>query len=181
MTTVFSQDGAVRLARVAHNHEVVGSNPTPATSSGDRLGIHQPRSIEPHAIRGQGRVRDRIKGLAVTRFSSHASDALGLRPRRSVHQRRVRTADLVLKMAERTCAHSDARESITNECASARRVVDGVNSPANACPAIASPACRQRRMSPAEGLKQAASRLAARRSAAGAFWPPGTPPELRAA
>ena len=27
------QGGAVRLARVAHNHEVVGSNPTPATSS----------------------------------------------------------------------------------------------------------------------------------------------------
>jgi len=39
-------------------------------SSSDRLAIRQPGSIKPHATRGQGRVRDRIKGLAVARFSS---------------------------------------------------------------------------------------------------------------
>lgn len=36
--------GGAAAARLAHNQEVVGSIPTPATSSGDGLGIHQPGS-----------------------------------------------------------------------------------------------------------------------------------------
>lgn len=69
----FMQGRAARSARVAHNHKVVGSNPTPATSSGDGLGIHQPGSM----TRGfasprqpaSGRARDRAKCPAVARFT----------------------------------------------------------------------------------------------------------------
>ena len=39
-----SCSGGAAVARLAHNQEVVGSIPTPATSSGDGLGIHQPGS-----------------------------------------------------------------------------------------------------------------------------------------
>jgi hypothetical protein len=42
----------------------------PIHSSSDRLAIHQPGSIEPHACRGQGRARYRVNGQAVTRFNS---------------------------------------------------------------------------------------------------------------
>ena len=37
--------GGAAVARQAHNQEVVGSIPTPATSSGDGLGIQQPGSM----------------------------------------------------------------------------------------------------------------------------------------
>lgn len=37
--------GGAAVARLAHNQEVVGSIPTPATSSGDGLGIQQPGSM----------------------------------------------------------------------------------------------------------------------------------------
>lgn len=40
-----SCSGGAAVARLAHNQEVVGSIPTPATSSGDGLGIQQPGSI----------------------------------------------------------------------------------------------------------------------------------------
>ncbi len=40
-----SCSGGAAVARLAHNQEVVGSIPTPATSSGDGLGIQQPGSM----------------------------------------------------------------------------------------------------------------------------------------
>lgn len=43
-TATNSCSGGAAVARLAHNQEVVGSIPTPATSSGDGLGIHQPGS-----------------------------------------------------------------------------------------------------------------------------------------
>src|SRR6185369_8370205 len=55
--------GGAAAARLAHNQEVVGSNPTPATSSGDGPGIQQPGSS------GQGRARDLAMCPAVARNS----------------------------------------------------------------------------------------------------------------
>lgn len=54
---------------------IVASGRSDAFSSSDRLAIHQPRSIEPHASRGQGRARDRVNGPAVTRLNSERSAA----------------------------------------------------------------------------------------------------------
>lgn len=74
----FMQGRAARSARVAHNHKVVSSNLTPATSSGDGLGIHQPGSM----TRGfasprqpaSGRARDRAMCPAVARsFAGRAA------------------------------------------------------------------------------------------------------------
>jgi hypothetical protein len=58
-----------------------------------------------------------------------------------------------------------------DQTSSAHSFRSAIDSPANACPAIAAPACRHRRMPSAGSVNQAASRLAARRSAAGAPGP----------
>jgi len=69
--TIFLQGRAARSAHVAHNHKVVSSNLTPATSSGDGLGIQQPGSMtRGFASRRQppsGRARDRAICPAVAR------------------------------------------------------------------------------------------------------------------
>lgn len=49
------------------------SHRAPQFSSGDRLGIHQPRSMVHVTKRRQGRARDRVKGPAVARFNSKYS------------------------------------------------------------------------------------------------------------
>lgn len=68
----FLQGRAARSAHVAHNHEVVSSNLTPATSSGDGLGIHQPgsmtRGTRAKVKTPSGRARDRAICPAVARF-----------------------------------------------------------------------------------------------------------------
>lgn len=74
----FVQGRAARSTHVAHNHKVVSSNLTPATSSGDGLGIHQPGSMtRGFALLRQppsGRARVRAKCPAVARsFAGRAA------------------------------------------------------------------------------------------------------------
>lgn len=74
---VSSCGGGAVAARVAHNHEVTGSSPVPATSSSDGLGIHQPGSMtRGFAIAHQpasGRARKRAMCPAVARFNWRAA------------------------------------------------------------------------------------------------------------
>ncbi len=76
--TDFMQGRAARSAHVAHNHKVVSSNLTPATSSGGGLGIHQPGSMtrggDLLATAPSGRARLRAMCPAVARsFAGRAA------------------------------------------------------------------------------------------------------------
>ncbi len=65
--------GGAAAARLAHNQEVTGASPVPATSSGDGLGNHQPGSITSggslYATARSGRALESARCPAVARFN----------------------------------------------------------------------------------------------------------------